>query len=125
MWKLIENSASDGNPPFENLIQLVCSYGQPDISISKMDTQQQSPNPNRPSNSAPDQQAMFPAGYSQEQEVSQPRPDGDAKRKKEPNSGGGGRGGRKNKRKDLGRKAWRYFAIFCLIGFHSAISYTN
>ncbi|EDN10893.1 conserved hypothetical protein [Histoplasma mississippiense (nom. inval.)] len=71
-----------------------------------MDTQQQSSNPNRPSNSAPDQQAMFPAGYSQEQEVSQPRPDGDAERKKEPNGGGGCRGSRKNKRKDLGRKAW-------------------
>ncbi|KAG5297801.1 tRNA pseudouridine synthase [Histoplasma ohiense] len=71
-----------------------------------MDTQQQSPNPNRPSNSAPDQQAMCPAGYSQEQEVSQPRPDIDAERKKEPNGGRGGRGSRKNKRKDLGRKAW-------------------
>ncbi|KKZ62428.1 tRNA pseudouridine38-40 synthase [[Emmonsia] crescens] len=71
-----------------------------------MDTQQQPPNPTPPSNPAPGQQAIPNQGHSKERELSQPRPEGDTERNMESNDIGGGRGGRKNKRKDLGRKAW-------------------
>ncbi|PGH08932.1 tRNA pseudouridine(38-40) synthase [Blastomyces parvus] len=71
-----------------------------------MDTHQQ-PSGQAPSNNpAPNQQPVPNPDRSQEQELPQPRPEGGAKRNMESNDTGGGRGGRKNKRKDLGRKAW-------------------
>ncbi|OJD18365.1 tRNA pseudouridine(38-40) synthase [Emergomyces pasteurianus Ep9510] len=71
-----------------------------------MDTQQQHSNPTTPSsNPAPGQQAIPNPGNSSKK-PSQSRPDDDTDRKMESNDTGIGRGGRKNKRKDLGRKAW-------------------
>ncbi|KLJ10963.1 tRNA pseudouridine38-40 synthase [Blastomyces silverae] len=66
-----------------------------------MDTHQQPPGQIPSNNPAPDQQAVPNPDHSQE--LPQPR---GAKRKLESDDTGGSRGGRKDKRKDLGRKAW-------------------
>ncbi|OJD23503.1 tRNA pseudouridine(38-40) synthase [Blastomyces percursus] len=71
-----------------------------------MDTHQQPPNQPPSSNPAPDQQAVPNPDHSHQQELPQPRPEGGAKRSMESDNTRGSRGGRKNKRKDLGRKAW-------------------
>ncbi|EQL35885.1 tRNA pseudouridine38-40 synthase, variant 1 [Blastomyces dermatitidis ATCC 26199] len=71
-----------------------------------MDTHQQPPGQTPSSNPAPDQQAVPNPDHSQQRELPQSHPEGGTKRNMESDVTGGSRGGRKNKRKDLGRKAW-------------------
>ncbi|OAX80190.1 tRNA pseudouridine(38-40) synthase, partial [Emergomyces africanus] len=72
-----------------------------------MDTQQQPPSPTTSSKDhTPHEQAIPEPGLSTKRKLSQLCPAGDTDRKVESNDTGIGRGGRKNKRKDLGRKAW-------------------